>query len=280
MPFWNLVIFVAGACLGSFFNVCIYRIPRDISIVTPASKCPSCGKNIPWHDNIPILSWLLLGAKCRGCAQKIASSYFWVELVSALMFLAVWLRIQQLGQPLSIAVPYFLVTSMVILTVCIDSEHMIIPDEVTVTVLVLGLLSSFALPENWGLHSRWSALGKSAACAFAVGTIFSGLALLGEAVFKKEALGWGDVKFMAALAACLGIPACFFTMLAGSLLGSIYGLYLVFWRKKPSKTAFPFGPFLAASAYIWVLFGNDVTLAYLRLAGWMEKKLEIAVFWM
>src|SRR5216684_2855160 len=149
--------FVLGAAVGSFLNVCIYRLPRDLSVNKPRrSFCPSCKKPIPWQQNLPLISWLLLRGKCANCGSKIAFRYFAVEVLSALLFLAVWLSF-----PGPIALVYWVFVSLLIAATFIDFEHFIIPDEITIGGTVAGLLCSFLVPALHGESSLTGALRES-----------------------------------------------------------------------------------------------------------------------
>ena len=151
---FRVFAFVLGAAIGSFLNVCIYRLPRDLSVNQPRrSFCPSCKKPIPWYQNLPLLSWLLLRGKCANCGSRIAFRYFAVELLTALLFLAVWLAF-----PWPIALVYWVFVSLLVVATFIDFEHFIIPDEITIGGTVAGVLASVALPALMGEDSRWRAL--------------------------------------------------------------------------------------------------------------------------
>ena len=158
---FSVFAFVLGAAIGSFLNVCIYRLPRDLSVNQPRrSFCPSCKKPIPWQQNLPLLSWLLLRGKCANCGSRIAFRYFAVELLTALLFLAVWLAF-----PWPIALVYWVFVSLLVAATFIDFEHFIIPDEITIGGTVAGVLASLALPALMGEDSRWRALAQSLGAA-------------------------------------------------------------------------------------------------------------------
>jgi leader peptidase (prepilin peptidase)/N-methyltransferase len=153
--------FVLGAAVGSFLNVVIYRLPLDLSVNEPRrSFCPSCKKPIPWHQNLPLLSWLHLRGRCANCGSRIAFRYFAVELLTALMFLAVWLRF-----PWDIAIAYWVLVSLLIAATFIDFEHFIIPDEITWGGVAAGLIACLIVPELMGIDQRWVALLTSAGSA-------------------------------------------------------------------------------------------------------------------
>lgn len=286
----TIFIFIVGACVGSFINVCIWRIPRNESIVLPPSHCPQCGHNLSWFENIPLLSWIFLCAKCRKCRKPISSRYFWVELLTAFLFIVVWLKALNTHN-LYVLLPHFTITAFVIATVFIDSEYRMIPDEITYPTMIAGLVFSVVWPQNWHSHimvishlmQNLTNFSDERVFAFAASLIsmsaglmfFTVAAWVGEKVFKCEALGWGDVKYLGAVGACLGIPACFFTVLAGSLLGSAYGIVLMLLRKGGFKTAIAFGPFLGIGTFIWIIFGGEIMKFYLFssqfLSHWIQK---------
>ena len=270
-----LALFAAmlGACIGSFLNVCIYRIPRDESVIRPRSHCPHCNKLIPWHLNIPLLSWTLLGGRCRFCRGPIAVRYVLVELLTAILFVAVFLQaeplprllgMQTLPDPAMIPV-YWVFLSGLVLGTFVDFEHLIIPDSVTLGGIAAGLAFSFMVPALHGADSHLSGLLRSAlGAAIGFGGMFL-IAELGSRAFKKEAMGFGDVKLMGAIGAFLGWKALIFTMLAASFLGSIVGITLIAMRRSDRKGQIPFGPYLSAAALLWVFWGPRLWQAYLNL---------------
>jgi leader peptidase (prepilin peptidase)/N-methyltransferase len=259
-----------GLCVGSFLNVCIWRIPRGESVVSPPSHCPGCDREIRWYENIPLLSWLVLRGKCSGCGKPISIRYFFVELLTGIMFLSVWFRAIQLGYSLydKNIVHYLAVTFIavvfVILTAFIDWEHRIIPNKITYPVLLAGIASAALFPDLWPRAggSRWLACSFACASSAVWGIILALFAYAGKMIFKKDALGWGDVKYMAAAAALFGPVGAFFILFTGSLAGSAAGIALVAFKKGKMKTGIPFGPFLAAATYLWILCGNEAVRAY------------------
>src|SRR5471030_1656743 len=176
--------FIFGAAVGSFLNVCIYRLPLDLSVNEPRrSFCPSCKKQIPWHQNIPLISWLFLRGRCANCGSRIAFRYFAVELLTALLFFAVWLAF-----PWPIALAYWVFVSLLVAATFIDFEHYIIPDEITIGGTVAGVLASLALPALMGEDSRLRAV------AYSLGAAVLGYALLwfvleaGKRAFGKKSI--------------------------------------------------------------------------------------------
>ena len=347
--------FVLGAAVGSFLNVCIYRWPVDLSINRPRrSFCPNCKQPIPWHQNLPLISWLALGGRCANCGAKISFRYFAVELVTALLFLAIWKSF-----PWQVAIAYWVFVSFLIIGTFIDFEHFIIPDRVTIGGIIAGAISSVAVPALMQTDSRLAAGVRSLLAAalgyvillivleagkiafgrkrirfdaptpfawtkrgddadFVVGpeeslwsdyfarekdrlllqcdevridhhtygnvaldyrydrvaaeghvmrlddvTQISGVAR--ELVIPREAMGRGDLKFLAAIGAFLGWRAVLFSLFAGSLLGSIVGLITLVVGKPVWSAKLPFGPYLAFGAVTWMFFGNMFLRWYVTL---------------
>ena len=261
-----------GACVGSFLNVCIWRMPREESVVTPRSHCPHCNALIPWHLNIPVLSWVCLRGKCASCKGPIALRYTLVELLTAALFLAVYLkwtipdalRMLPISHPALIPV-YWLFVGGLVLGTFIDFEHYILPDSVTIGGMVAGPLLSAALPMLHGREVWWQGLAASGVgMALGFGLLFA-VSVLGEKVFKREAMGFGDVKLMGAIGAFLGWKAVLFTVFVSSLLGSVIGLTLIAFGNAKMQSRLPFGPYLAAGAVLWVFYGPALVTAYMRL---------------
>ena len=347
--------FVLGAAVGSFLNVCIYRWPVDLSINRPRrSFCPNCKQPIPWHQNLPLISWLALGGRCANCGAKISFRYFAVELVTALLFFAIWESF-----PWQVAIAYWVFVSFLIIGTFIDFEHFIIPDRVTIGGIIAGAISSVAVPALMQTDSRLAAGVRSLLAAalgyvillivleagkiafgrkrirfdaptlftwtkrgddadFVVGpeeslwsdyfarekdrlllqcdevridhhtygnvtldfrydrvtteghvmrlddvTQISGVAR--ELVIPREAMGRGDLKFLAAIGAFLGWRAVLFSLFAGSLLGSIVGLITLVVGKPVWSAKLPFGPYLAFGAVTWMFFGNMFLRWYVTL---------------
>jgi leader peptidase (prepilin peptidase)/N-methyltransferase len=352
---FSVVAFVMGAVVGSFLNVCIYRLPLDLSVNEPKrSFCPICKKQIPWHQNLPLFSWLSLRGRCANCGSRIAFRYFAVELLTALLFLAAWRSFFW-----DIALVYWIFVSLLIVATFIDFEHFIIPDEVTIGGTVVGILASFAVPTLMETDKHWLALLTSAASAalgygllwlvleggklafgkkkirldaptpftwtragddaeFVVGedrevwsehfarekdqlllhcnsALIDGRDLgattlrfhynrvaigaeeisldqtdkisgvVRELQIPREAMGRGDLKFLAAIGAFLGWRAVLFSVFAGSLLGSIVGVLTMVIGKRVWSTKLPFGPYLAAGALGWMFGGDALIRWYLNM---------------
>jgi leader peptidase (prepilin peptidase) / N-methyltransferase len=347
--------FVLGAAVGSFLNVCIYRLPVDLSINRPRrSFCPACKKPIPWHHNLPLVSWILLRGRCVNCGAGISFRYFAVELLSALLFLAIW---QSFPSPMAIA--YWIFVSFLVVGTFIDFEHFIIPDRVTIGGVIAGIAGSVTVPALMETDSRFAAGVRSLLAAalgyvilllvleagkiafgrkrirfdaptpftwtkrqddadFVVGSEkslwsdyfarekdrlllqceeakignhtygnvtlefyydrvtaegeeflldhvneISGVA--SEVLIPREAMGRGDLKFLAAIGAFLGWRAVLFSLFAGSLLGSVIGLITLIVGKRVWSAKLPFGPYLAFGAVSWMFFGDTFLRWYAGL---------------
>ncbi|CAN5558111.1 hypothetical protein BH18VER1_BH18VER1_04070 [soil metagenome] len=347
--------FVLGAVVGSFLNVCIYRLPLDLSVNEPRrSFCPACKKQLTWTENIPLLSWLFLQGRCANCSSRIAFRYFAVELLSALLFLAVWLHF-----PWDVAVAYWVLVSLLIVATFIDFEHFIIPDEITLGGTAAGVVACLIVPALMLTDNRLTALGMaifSAALGYgllwvvleggklvfgkkkirldeptpftwtrkgedadfvvgderglwsdhfaresdqllllcddaaidernfarptlrfhynrvAVGdeelqldAIQTIRGVVRELQIPREAMGRGDLKFLAAIGAFLGWRAVLFSVFAGSLLGSFVGIVTMLIGKRVWSAKLPFGPYLAAGALGWMFFGEPLVRWYTGL---------------
>ena len=354
---FSIFAFILGAAVGSFLNVCIYRLPRDLSVNEPLrSFCPACKKPILWHQNLPLISWVVLHGRCANCGSKIAFRYFAVELLTALLFLAIW---QSFSWPMAIA--YWIFVSFLIVGTFIDFEHFIIPDRVTIGGIIAGLATSLAVPALMDTDTRVAAGIRSLLAAvlgylillivleagkvafgkkrirldaptpftwkrrgddadFMVGseqslwsdhfarekdrlllqcneakignhaygnttldfhhdrvavesnefvldnlTEISGV--VRELQIPREAMGRGDLKFLAAIGAFLGWRAVLFSLFAGSLLGSIVGLITLVVGKRVWSAKLPFGPYLAFGALSWMFFGDALLRWYLGLVS-------------
>jgi leader peptidase (prepilin peptidase)/N-methyltransferase len=259
--YFLVMSFIFGACWGSFLNVCIYRIPREESVVHPGSHCPSCNTPIKAYHNIPIVTWLLLRGKCRYCSAPIRPRYILVEALTGLLF--AW--IFHLYGFSFLTLCYWLVSFGLLLGTFIDFEYMIIPDRVTWGGMILGLLLSPLVPELHGMHTALEGL-KSSILGAAVGFgLLYGVMVFGTWVFKKDAMGFGDVKLMGAIGAFMGWEAVVFTLMISSLLGSVVGISLIIKFGREWQSRIPYGPYIAMAAMIWLLGGYTWWAAYLRL---------------
>lgn len=233
-----------GLVFGSFLNVCIYRIPRDKSIVWPPSGCPHCGAPIKWYDNIPVLSFIILLGKCRRCKKPISWQYPIIELLTAVLtVLIVW----KFGLTVWTFVMIAAVYALIILSV-IDLELMIIPDRFSLGLIVLGLAFAWCNPNFEGL---WWQKELQALLGAGVGLFgVLALALIGTWVFKKEAMGGGDVKLMGGVGALIGWEGVLTTIIMASFAGLVYALFLMLFKGKKGGDAIPFGPFLSLGALV------------------------------
>ena len=364
---FSVFAFVLGAAVGSFLNVCIHRLPRELSVNRPRrSFCPNCKKEIPWSQNLPLVSWLALRGRCANCGSRIAFRYFGVELITALIFLSVW-RVF----PWQVAIAYWVFVSVLIVATFVDLEHFIIPDQVTLGGTVAGAIASFLVPELMNADSRLAAIIRSLLAA-ALGYVILWIVLeagkiafgkkriqldaptpfqwirrgddadfivggeqslwseyfarekdrlllhcdeakidnpeivgaregvrsreLGEVILEfhynrvavgseeilldqvdqisgvaraleipREAMGRGDLKFLAAIGAFTGWRAVLFSIFAGSVLGSLVGLLTLVLGKRVWSAKLPFGPYLAVGALIWIFFGNAFVRWYIGL---------------
>jgi leader peptidase (prepilin peptidase)/N-methyltransferase len=349
--FWSVALFIFGCMVGSFLNVCIHRLPLGESIVSPPSHCPHCKYSIPWYLNIPLITWLYLGGKCRNCGAPISIRYFLVELLTGITFLACWLQFGPASAPLALVYCFFL--AGLIAATFIDFEHFIIPDEITIGGMVVGFLCSFFLPALHHVASVEASL-KQSLLGMGVGAgliylilrlgklvfgkhkvalpaetriVFTETAVLlpdqaipyeelfyrqsdsillrartvelvdrcyknvvvrlspallqideeklnpetvphleavsSEIILPREAMGFGDVKFMAAIGAFLGWKAVIFSLMVSSAIGSVVGLGLIALGRRQSRL--PYGPYIAIAAAIWIFVGPQLIQWYEHL---------------
>jgi leader peptidase (prepilin peptidase)/N-methyltransferase len=263
--FYPVLAVVFGLVLGSFFNVLIYRIPRKESIVWPPSHCPQCGRRIRPHENIPLLSYLLLRGRCAGCKKRIPAQYPAVELLTAAATLCIYFRYIV---P-SIAVPHttwtivtlVMQTSVLLIVIpiaFIDFSHFIIPDSITLPGLAAGALVSL-LPGGISPLDAFFGIIAGGGSLFVIG-------LIGEWIFKKgEAMGGGDVKLMAFCGAVFGWKTALLTIVLGSFVGATIGIALIAVKVFPRDHKIPFGPFLACGMWIAVFAGTRLLSAFLLL---------------
>lgn len=357
--FWSVVFFVFGSMIGSFLNVCIYRLPLGQSIVSPPSHCPHCKYSIPWYLNIPLATWLYLGGRCRNCGAPIAVRYFLVELLTAVVFLCCWLAFGAWSP--AVALVYAMFLAGLIAATFIDLEHFIIPDEITIGGIFVGFLCSFLLPQMHGEISPSASMKQSLLGILVGGGIIYLILRAGKLVFgrqrfalpadtkivftesavvlpdksipyedvfyrksdtiimhartvelvdrcykdvrvrlsptllqigeeqfepeqvpcleavtaeivlPREAMGLGDVKFMAAIGAFLGWQAVLFSLIVSSFIGALVGSTLVLLRRRVLSSRLPYGPYIAMAAALWLFAGPPIVAWYrhliLRLLG-------------
>ena len=354
--FWSVVFFVFGSVVGSFLNVCIYRMPLDLSLAKPGSQCPKCNFAIPWRLNIPIVSWLWLRGKCRQCAEPISPRYLGVELLTGLAYLACWLAFGEQNTPaVLLAVTWGFVLAGLIAATFIDFEHFIIPDQITLGGVAVGFLVSSALP---ALHHVGrpadSLMSSGLGILVGAGSVFAvlqlGKLLFGkvrvplepgetailtesalhlpdeitpyediffrssdtirfhgkrvelidrcyknidvalspkrlligdesfdpetvpfikvetdELVIPREAMGFGDVKFMAAIGAFVGWEGALFSLMASAVIGAVVGVGLIAIGRRDWSARLPYGPYISLAAVIWIFFREEILAAWLPL---------------
>lgn len=254
-PAFGILVFLFGSIVGSFLNVCIVRLPRDESILRPGSRCPACHTPVRWHDNVPLLGWLWLRGRCRACQATISWRYPLVEGLTGLLFVAV-LAERGLGGPALLGCVF--VAALVVVTF-IDLDHQIIPDEISLPGILVGLGAALA---GWGPSILDSLLGVVLG-----GGILWGVAAGYEWLRGEEGMGGGDIKLLAMIGAFLGWQAVFVTLLLGSLTGAVVGGARILLARAGSADPIPFGPFLAFGALIAMFFGEGLIDWYLGLAA-------------
>ncbi|MCC6488357.1 MAG: prepilin peptidase [Candidatus Hydrogenedentes bacterium] len=263
--------FVIGAMVGSFLNVCVYRIPAGLSIVKPRSRCPKCEQMIAWYDNIPMVSWLLLGAKCRNCKAPISWQYPLVEAITAFLFLAVYWQYE-----LTLATPvYMLLAAALVLVTFVDLTDWTIPNEVTFPGMPLGiafsLVAMFYPDSGLVVLGRFEPVFNALLGLFAGGGVLYALDKATLILLKKRGMGFGDVKLLAMLGAFFGYPGVVLIIMIASLIGSIIGIaFIVANRSKSEEHGghyLPFGPYLALGGLVVMLFGQGIYDWYMAYLG-------------
>ncbi len=248
----TFISIIFGAIIGSFLNVCILRLPKEESIITPGSHCPHCQSPIKFYDNIPLVSYLLLNGRCRHCKKSISVQYPLVEGITALSSLILFVKF---GPTLSYLFYFSFVSALIVITL-IDLYHQIIPDIISLPGIGVGILASLVIPQVTLLNSLIGVL-------LGGGSLFL-IATLYQRLFKREGMGGGDVKLLAMIGAFLGWKAVMLTILLGSLIGSIAGMTIMISKGKNFKYAIPFGPFLSLGAVISLFYQNEIIFWYLH----------------
>ncbi|KAF0157560.1 MAG: leader peptidase (prepilin peptidase) / N-methyltransferase [Syntrophaceae bacterium] len=240
----NIFAFIFGAAIGSFLNVCIFRIPDHESIVKPLSQCPHCHQPIRFYDNIPMISFLVLRARCRDCGGKISWRYPLVELITALLALLLFMKF---GLTLNFLV-FFIFTAVLITISFIDLDHQIIPD-----ILSLPGIPIFFLAAIFIVRLPWQEA--------LIGLLIGGgmlflIAFVYEFITKREGMGGGDIKLLAMIGGFLGWKSLIFVLLFSSLAGAVVGITVMIIKKQDMKYAVPFGPFLSLAAVAYIFWGE------------------------
>ncbi len=252
IPFY-IFAFLLGAVVGSFLNVCICRLPEEKSVVTPPSACPRCGSGIRWYDNIPIVSFLLLRARCRTCGEPISWRYPLVEALNGTLTLLLFIKY---GPTLPFLAMFVFCSSLVVITF-IDLDHQIIPDCISLPGIVVGFLFALGLPwGGWFNSLTGILLGGGSLLLVATGY---------EKITGKEGMGGGDIKLLAMMGAFLGWRSVPFIIFAASLVGSVIGISAMVIKKSDGKLAIPFGPFLAFGAMLYIFCGRQLITWYFSL---------------
>jgi leader peptidase (prepilin peptidase)/N-methyltransferase len=256
VPAWAVLLFVfaLGGCIGSFLNVCIWRMPREESIVRPRSRCPHCTKPIAWFDNVPVVSYLRLRGRCRSCKKPIHWRYPLVELLTACsLALVVW----RFGLTPEALVYGALVCALITVSF-IDFDFQIIPDEISLGGLVVGVLASVLIPSLHGTDNRLAALGQSVIGLLAGGGILYVTGVLGDFVFRKETMGGGDVKLLAMAGTVLGWKLVVLTFFLAPVLALLPGIYVLLFRR---SHVIPYGPFLSLALVVSLFYGAQIIRA-------------------
>ena len=243
-----LFFFMLGGAMGSFLNVVIYRLPRGKSLIRPPSHCPECEKNIRWYDNIPIISYIILKGECRDCTAPIPIRYLVVESITAFVYLYSYIRF---GISLEL-LTFLTFVTLLIPIFFIDLKDLLIPDSLSISGIVIGLILSI-------FRGRViiSMLGAVVGAIYVLIVIY-----LGKAIYKKDVMGFGDVKLSAMIGAFVGWANFLLTVLISSLLGSIYGIIQIKRGKSSMKSIIPYGPFLAIGGFITFLFGRWIIVRF------------------
>lgn len=268
-----LITLVFGLLIGSFLNVCIARLPQDQSVVRPPSHCPRCNSPIKWYDNVPIVSFLLLGARCRACGLPISWRYPFVELLNGLLYA---LTVQVFGIGGETLLVLALCSSLVVITF-IDFDHQIIPDVITLPGIVIGLaaapffMTDLLAPLPFGLDrflpggAYLRALANSALGLLAGGGTLYVIGWTWQKLRNIEAMGGGDIKLMAMVGSLIGWKGALLTIMLGALFGALAGGGLMLFKKHEAGAYIPFGPFLAAGALLALFAGPEILDWYFGL---------------
>ncbi len=245
-----ILVFLIGAAIGSFLNVCIHRIPAGGSIIFPPSHCPSCKTGIKFYDNIPIISYLLLRGRCRQCKSSISFRYPLVESINGIGYM---LLTYEFGVGWTAFAYALFISSLLVLTF-IDLSHQILPDLITLPGIIVGLIAASSVLPAGMINSI-------------IGVLLGGGAFYLVAVISRGGMGGGDIKLIAMIGAFLGWRDVLLTIFIGALTGSLVGIFLMLFKGKKRKDPIPFGPFLAAGAIISVFLDRELFIWYINLRG-------------
>jgi len=248
-----VVAFYLGAVIGSFLNVCIYRIPLKLSVVSPPSRCPHCETQIRWYQNVPIVSWLLLGGKCAQCKKPISVRYPMVEALNGLLYC---LTVYHFSIS-EASMVYLVFLSLLVVVTFIDIDHQIIPNVISLPGITLGIAGSTFIP--------WLTLVDSILGALAGVLLLGGVAFGYRLLTGKEGMGMGDLKLLAMIGAFLGWQAILPVVFIASLAGSLIGIPLMLLKGADGKLALPFGPFLSLAATVYLFWWGDLFSWYQSL---------------
>lgn len=245
-------VFVLGACVGSFLNVCILRWPLGLSVIRPASRCSACGLKIPGFLNLPVVGFFLLRGRTRCCGAHLDWRYPVVEFLTAMVMVALWFL-----YPPKLFLAYAVLTAGLIVASGIDFDHLVIPDGLTLGGVALGISTSYLLPQLQDRTDPTDAMIRSAISAAIGGAILYLLAKTASWLLQKEAMGTGDAKLLAGLAAFLGWTALPWILAVSSLLGTLVGGWILFHRKQRFGVKIPYGPYLALASILWIVGGKN-----------------------
>ena len=249
--FYSFLIFSLGACLGSFANVCIYRLPKNKQIVSGRSFCPKCKKKIKWYDNLPLISFIILNRKCRNCNKVIPARYFIVELITGIAFLLIYLNFENLNTIIFLSI----LSLILIIIFFIDLENFIIPDILNFSIMGLALFKNFLPNFNTSLihEINQSIIGGM------VGYISIWLIIYLYKTFKKiDGMGFGDAKLMAGIGLLFGWQSIPFVLFVSSILGLIFVVPSLIKKQKNMRTEIPFGPFIILACLVYFVYGNQL----------------------
>ena len=252
----STVVFILGAVIGSFLNVCIYRVPENLSVVAPRSRCGNCGTTLTGKDLVPIFSWLFLKGRCKHCGVKIASRYLWVELTQGLLFLAVFYIHGFTVKTLLL----WILTAFLTVVFFIDFDHQRIPNKLVFTGLILGFVPTVLNILNIETLYPTRHVSEPILGVIVPFVVMLGIAIGGQVVFRKDVLGMGDVKVLAPIGLFLGWHLALVTIWLSFVLGGVFGLIWIFLQRKDKNAMIAFGPFIALAAYLVGLFSENVLI--------------------